>query len=723
MTRLFLCEKPSQARDIAKVLNATSKGEGYLNGSGVVVTWCYGHLLELAPPEAYDSALKTWSFDTLPILPGNWRMEVKKNARKQIGVIKKLLKMANEVVIATDADREGELIAREVLSHLRWQGPISRLWLSALDDASIRRALNVILPGRKTEPLYYAGLARSRADWLVGMNLTRLYTLIGRRQGVDGVLSVGRVQTPTLRLVVERDREIESFVPKPFWDVEADCVANNGMQFGAKWIPDENVTDPEGRCINQQAALDVAQAVSGAVGRVTSAETKQVHESPPLPFELAGLQKIASKRWGMSAAKVQELAQSLYETHKATTYPRTDCAYLPTSQFAEATQVLEALQQSDPVFGKMVQKADLTRKSKAWNDKKITAHHAIIPTMEIVDIGRMNPDELKIYDLIRRHYLAQFFPDHVYQQTNIVIRFDEHRFKTSGRVSQLPGWKKIFESVGEGQSEGEKQALPPLSEGGEVRCTEARVLDKQTKPPARYTEGTLTQAMKSVGKTVTDPRLKRVLKETSGIGTVATRAAIIEVLLQRGYIQREKRYVISTAKGRALIDVLPDEVKDPVMTALWEQALEEIAAGKSSLSDFLRRQSDWVRTVVGALRQKTGSSAPNLSEGAAPVHPCPDCAKPMRRRKGSKGYFWGCSGYPDCNTTLPDNRGKPARSSGSKPPTIKTKGKTEVKAGKNCPECGKGRLIVRTIRKGSNTGKTFLGCSGYPNCNYFSWKT
>jgi len=436
MTRLFLCEKPSQARDIAKVLNAVTKGDGCLKGDGVVVTWCFGHLMELAPPDAYDPALKTWSVDSLPILPGNhWRMEVKKSARKQFNVIKKLVKSADEVVIATDADREGELIAREVLSHLRWQGRVSRLWLSALDDASIRKAMNAILPGSKTEPLYYAGLARSRADWLVGMNLTRIYTLLGRSQGIDGVLSVGRVQTPTLRLVVDRDRAIESFVPKPYWDVEADCVTD-GSRFTTKWIPDDEVCDAEGRCINQQAARSVAQSVSGMVGQVISAESKLVK----------------------AASKVQELAQSLYETHKATTYPRTDCSWLPVSQLGEAADVLNALQQSDPVFRALAQKADLTLKSRAWNDKKITAHHAIIPTTQAVDISRMSTDEQKIYDLIRRRYLVQFFPDHIYQQTTIVLGFGEHRFKANGRVSRQSGWREVIGDSGAGGSAIARQA-------------------------------------------------------------------------------------------------------------------------------------------------------------------------------------------------------------------------------------------------------------------------
>ena len=320
--QLYLCEKPSQARDISRVLGARQKGDGCLMGDDKIVTWCFGHLLEMASPDAYDEAFKRWSFETLPIVPSRWKLEVKKDARKQFKIIQELLKKASSVVIATDADREGETIAREILELCRWQGRIERLWLSALDDSSIRKALDNILPGAKTEPLYYAGLGRARADWLVGMNLTRAYTLIGKQHGHDGVLSVGRVQTPTLNLVVERDLLIEQFKPTAYYELIAEFGTTTG-NFNAKWQPPQSVSDTEGRCTNQQAALKVAQRIDARQGTITKATTELKKEPAPLPFDLSSLQQEASRRWGMGAQEVLDTAQALYETHKALTYPRT----------------------------------------------------------------------------------------------------------------------------------------------------------------------------------------------------------------------------------------------------------------------------------------------------------------------------------------------------------------------------------------------------------------
>ncbi|MGQ0700582.1 MAG: DNA topoisomerase, partial [Panacagrimonas sp.] len=347
--RVFLCEKPSQARDIAAVLGAIQKGDGCLLGQQVAVTWCFGHLLEMAPPEAYDPAYKRWNLDALPILPGKWKSEVRKERAKQFRAIRGLLKQAREVVIATDADREGETIGREVLEALNWRGSVLRLWLSALDPASIRKALGALLPGEKTAPLYLAGLGRARADWLVGMNLTRAFTLLGPEGRTDGVRSVGRVQTPTLRLVVERDHEIENFVPQTYWDIAASCTPpTSGRYFKARWKPANVPVDAEGRCTSESAARTVAQRIAGRGGRVTLAETKRLSEPPPLPFDLSGLQQECSRRFGMGARETLDSAQRLYEQWKATTYPRTDCSYLPESQFADTAAVLAAIAASDP---------------------------------------------------------------------------------------------------------------------------------------------------------------------------------------------------------------------------------------------------------------------------------------------------------------------------------------------------------------------------------------
>src|SRR5476649_1784338 len=377
--RLFLCEKPSQGRDIAAVLGATKRGNGFLQGAGVAVTWAVGHLLETASPEAYGPQFgKPWSLNSLPILPLQWQMVVKKNTQDQFTVIEKLLKQVDEVVIATDADREGEVIARSLLDFCGWQGPVNRLWLSALDDASIRSALASIRPGADTLPLYYAGLGRSRADWLTGMNLSRLYTLKAREKGYDGVLSVGRVQTPTLALVVNRDREIASFVPKPYWLVRATLKVGE-VTFTAQWVPAKTYTDEEKRCVHQAIAHQVAQLCRQAgQAQVIEMEKKRETEATPLAFTLGTLQQACAKRWDMSPQQVLDTAQSLYETHKATTYPRTDCGFLPLTMREEIPIVLAALVKTDYSLTSLVAGLDTDIVSRIWNDKKITAHHGMI---------------------------------------------------------------------------------------------------------------------------------------------------------------------------------------------------------------------------------------------------------------------------------------------------------------------------------------------------------
>ncbi len=724
--RLYLCEKPSQARDIARVLGASHRGEGCLRGTGICVTWCFGHLLEMAPPDGYGEQYRRWRLETLPIIPADWRLQPRQAGRKQLNAIQGLLGEAREVVIATDADREGETIAREVLDLYRWQGPVARLWLSALDETSIRKALAALRPGEQTCPLYLAGLGRARADWLVGMNLTRAYTLLGRSEDHTGVRSVGRVQTPTLRIVVDRDRTIEAFVPVPYWDLIARFrPENGGPPFRARWRPPGTHCDSEGRCTNESAARQVAQQVAGARGRVTGAQTERVTEPPPLPFDLGTLQQEASRRWGMGAQETLDTAQALYETHKATTYPRTDCPYLPDNLRAEVPRVLAALRQSDPSIAERVEAADSSLRSRAWNDTKITAHHAIIPTAAPCDLSRMNEREQRIYDLVRRRYLAQFYPPHVYDRTTVTLDTAGECFQAEGRRIVAAGWWELFATEEHGeQEEDSHQTLPPLAAGDACRMSDARVEQRATRPPPRYTEGTLIAAMKHAGRLVSDPLLKKKLRETAGLGTEATRAGIIQTLLGRGFLHREKRHLVSTDTGRALIDALPAAVKDPGTTVLWEQALEDIARGRGDLYTFVSVQSRWVTELVQQV-QRTDSRPTDGHQAAAPAYVCPECGLPLRRRKGRNGFFWGCSGYPGCTTTLPDAGGKPGRQIGKTVPfqtgrSAVNRGE-DVAAGAPCPDCGKGRLVQRTLHQGRNAGRHFLGCSRFPECRFFAW--
>lgn len=377
--RLFLCEKPSQGRDIARVLGATRRGDGCLIGADSIVTWCIGHLLETAPPEAYDAQYKSWSLDHLPIIPVQWRVEVKPKTAAQFKIIKRLLSEASSVVIATDADREGEMIARELLELYQYRGPVQRLWLSALNEASIRKALSSLKSGHETFPLYHSALARSRAGWLIGMNLSRLFTLLGRRAGYDGVLSVGRVQTPTLRLVVDRDRAIASFVPVPYWNVEV-RLSSMGQRFIASWLPPSSGQDEAGRCLQQALASQAVQAISSSkTATVLSLQTEHSSEPPPLPFDLSTLQEVCSRKLGLGAQETLNIAQTLYETHKATTYPRSDCRYLPENMFNEAPMVLDALLKTDPALRTAFGCLDRSLRSRVWNDTKVARTTASFP--------------------------------------------------------------------------------------------------------------------------------------------------------------------------------------------------------------------------------------------------------------------------------------------------------------------------------------------------------
>ncbi|EDC6298806.1 DNA topoisomerase III [Salmonella enterica subsp. enterica serovar Infantis] len=651
--RLFLCEKPSQARDIAKFIDAGQRGDGFLSGPGVIVTWARGHLLEQAEPEAYGEQYgNSWRLDVLPFVPQQWKLEVKKGGRAQFSVINRLLKQVDEVVIATDADREGEVIARELLEYCRFQGRVFRLWLSALDDASIRNALANIWPSEKTEALYRAGVGRGRADWLTGMNLTRLYTLKAREAGISGVMSVGRVQTPTLAIVVRRDLEIENFIPKPYSDVIATLISDN-IAFPVKWVAAAQYCDEEGRCIQAGIAAQVVELCrQTASATVIDCQTKRQKKSAPLAFSLGSLQQACAEKFGMPAQKVLDIAQSLYETHKLTTYPRTDCGYLPVSMRDEVRAVLAALMQSDPSLKShpALAQLDISLVSRIWNDKKITAHHGIIPTKQAGDLSRLSTDERNVYQLLRQHYLAQFLPQMEVDATEATFNISGQLFRTTGNVVVVAGWKTLFtepsqtkQKSADGNDDKEAASrLPPLQAGQTCRVQGTEEKRPQTKPPVPYNDGTLIAAMTNAASFVTDAALKKVLKENAGIGTEATRAGIIDTLVKRGFLVREKKTLHSTPTGRDLISALPSALTSPGLTALWEQLLDEVAAGRVSLEAFMAKQKAWVVQLVSQ-----GKSQP-LAIKSPPGPPCPECGGRTVQRQGKNGVFFGCVNYPSC---------------------------------------------------------------------------
>ncbi|MFC6674113.1 DNA topoisomerase 3 [Marinobacterium aestuariivivens] len=719
---LYLCEKPSQAKDLAAVMGVTKRGEGCLHdGNNRTITWAYGHLLEMFMPEDYDERYKSWSLDTLPIAPESWKQKVRESSFKQYRVIESLLKKASTVFIATDFDREGEAIARSLMDRVRYSGPVKRICLTALDESSIRKALSNIRDGKDTMPLYYAALARQRADWLIGMNVSRLYTVLARQVGFDQTLHVGRVITPTVALVCQRDNEIENFKPSPFWTLTVGVSVQNG-QFKAHWISPEECSDDQGRCINKAYAEQVAAQVKGMQAVISKSETKAGKESAPLPFDLTSLQQYASKRWGYTAQQVLDATQSLYETHKATTYPRTDCRYLPESQRQEIPDILQALILSDQSVSGLVAGADSNRTSRAFNDKKVTAHHAIVPTPAKTNISAMSEVEFNLYDAIRRFYIAQFYSAFEFNRTDIEVKSGNHLFTATGKVPVKQGWKVLFNSDNESSPVGddeqdepavEQDTLPSMNQGEPALIRSSTLEDKMTRPPAHFTEASLLSAMENIARFVTEQKFRQILKDTAGLGTPATRAGIIQGAVEKGYFKRQKKLLTATEKAHALVAVLPPAIKSPGMTAAWEQELEKIATGSGNMTLFMRQISQWICTLVEQLKgnatgltQENGPLATAFSGAKPPVHDCFTCGGMMKRIRGSKGFFWGCQNDA-CKKTFRDSRGKPLDPD---------KANTPPKNAPKCPECDSPMLKRKGKPKDGKKASSFWGCSNYPDC-------
>ncbi len=691
MSICVLCEKPSQARDIANVLGARQRQEGFIEGNGYLVTWCLGHLLELAPPEHYQPNLQPWRLEVLPVIPQAWAVLPNKKTSQQLTVIKKLLKQVNHVIIATDADREGDVIGREVLDFCHYQGKIERLWLSALDDQSIKQALKDIKPNSFSINLYQAGLGRQRADWLVGMTCTMAATVQFSKG--NGVLSVGRVQSPTLKLIVDRDFVIENFKSQDYYDLLITVTHPMG-NFQAKWQVPETLADEEGHCRHRNHVEAVLLTVKDKPVQVINYSEQEKTQKPPLGLSLSVLQKLCSSKFGFTAKKTLEIAQSLYETHKATTYPRTDCQYLPSSQFSDVSTIFKHLSNKNKEYVDLIAKCNVSFTSPIWNDKKITAHHAIIPTLnDSVVISKLSDDEKKLYDLVCRTYIAQFLGDYYYLQKEVELSVESEHFKAGSHTSKSVGWKLALTNADDDEqleSLGDI-TIPTLAIDESLLCQDAIIQGKQTKPLSRFTEGTLITAMKNIASVIDDVALKKILRESAGIGTEATRANIIETLIHREYIERKGKQLISTTKGRELIRLLPSHVTNPALTANWESKLDEIAQGKYALEDFMTAQVDLLREM---LHEITAQSSSVTASKTSEYH-CTKCKSALFRRNGKFGYFWGCSGYPECKEVYKDNKGKPILNN-------------EQYA---CHNCKEGFLQLRSSKKGK-----FWGCSTYPAC-------
>ncbi|MCG9678391.1 DNA topoisomerase III [Vibrio sp. Isolate24] len=613
MSRLFIAEKPSLGRAIAAALpNPQKKEQGFIRcGNGDVVTWCIGHLLEQVEPDAYDDRYKKWNLADLPIVPEQWQLRPRKSASKQLTVVKKLLKETSEIIHAGDPDREGQLLVDEVLDYCKVsktkKEATQRLLISDLNLPAVKRALNQMRSNREFIPLSVSALARSRADWLYGMNMSRAYTLLGQKAGYHGVLSVGRVQTPVLGLVVRRDEEIENFIPREYFTLHALIPyqdGNSAFDIRARWKPSEACKpwqDEEGRVLNRKLVENVANRITNQPAKVVESEQKQTKQSAPLPYSLSALQIDAAKRFGMSAQQVLDTCQSLYEKHKLITYPRSDCRYLPMEHYGQAKSVCDAISNNCNELGQAVHGADLSLKSKAWNDKKVDAHHAIIPTPKKASVNALSGNEMKIYQQIARQYLMQFYPAAVYAEAKLVFDIAGGTFIAKGRQLVSAGWKALMGKVDD--DDAGVDAVPPLDEGTVLTCREGEIKDRKTEPPKHFTEATLLQAMTGIARFVEDKELKKILKETDGLGTEATRAGILDTLFKRQLLQRQGKTILSSPAGRGLVHALPSESTYPDMTAHWEHQLQGMAERNQAYGPFMQalqtRIDDLMHQVKG----------------------------------------------------------------------------------------------------------------------------
>ncbi len=585
-----IAEKPSVARDIAAVLGATKRKDGYIEGNGYCVTWTYGHLCSLKEPHDYDSSLKAWRMGDIPIIPEKFGIKVMEDegVKKQFAVIEKLFNEADEIVNCGDAGQEGEVIQRWVMQCAKCRKPVKRLWISSLTEEAIREGFNNLYDASKFDSLYAAGCARAIGDWLLGINATRLYTI--KFANGKGVLSVGRVQTPTLALVVKRQKEIENFVPQPYWELK---TLYRDVTFSVK----------QGRFDKKEDAEKALSEIEGKPFEVTSVETKDGKESCPKLFDLTSLQVECNKRFGYSAEQTLKIIQSLYEK-KLTTYPRVDTTFLPNDIYPKVPQILAGLvpykKFTEPLAGKKLRK-----QTSVFNDKKVTDHHAIIPTGKF--FNNFTPEEKWVYDLVTRRFIAAFYPDCKVANTVVEGKSADVEFRVSGKVILEPGWRVLFPNDKNDKKDDGDAVLPPF-EKGESGPHSPSLAEKMTQPPKYYTEASLLRAMETAGKTVEDDELRDLMKE-NGIGRPSTRAAIIETLFKRNYIVRDKKRILATQTGIELIDTIENELlKSATLTGMWEKKMRDIEHGTYSMETFMGELKDMVREVTSAVKASKGKA-------------------------------------------------------------------------------------------------------------------
>lgn len=639
------------ATDIAKALGRFERRNGYFEVGDDIVTFAVGHLLGQATPDAYGEQYgrdRPWSFDTLPIVPTAWKTFVYPETKDQLAILGQLLKTADTVVNCGDAAREGQMIVDEIIAHFGFKGRAQRLWLQSMTPEGIRKAMRQIKDNSAYANLMASAVARSRADWLFGMNLTRAFSIPWKQAGHKGALHIGRVKTPTLCFVVERELAIRSFVPKDYFLVRCEIEHPNGA-FIATWQPaeDSDFLDEEGRIASRDTAETMATWFDGMPSEIRSCETQAKAVSPPLPFSLGDLQKEANGLLGLSPSQTLEIAQALYETHKLTSYPRTDYNHLPEEEHKHAQQLIEAAMSNFGAAWPFKEEPDFTIKSPAWDSKKIGDHHAIRPTeTKDYDLNRLSKNELAVYRLVVRNFLAQFYPNYRYNATSVIVDCDGETLKATGNTPIAAGWRVLF---GQPKEDGEESALPAMKNGDLVVIGKATVEAKKTSPPPRFTGASLIDAMERAHLFVADETLKSSLKG-AGIGTPATRAGIVDELVSQGYLEIEKKHYLPTERAMLLHQAIPIALRKPDSTALIEDTLKRIESGEADPGVFLSRHVADITSMIEAAKVQVIPNAGMPKSGS--VGPaCPKCGAPMAKRKSARGDFLGCTRYPDCKHT------------------------------------------------------------------------
>jgi DNA topoisomerase-3 len=706
---LLVAEKPSVGQDLARVLPGPfKKGEGFLEGPDHVITWAVGHLVQLAEPEAYDPKFKSWRMADLPIVPERFKLVVRdERSRKQMSAVTKQLGRDDieEVVNACDAGREGELIFAYTYEKAKAKKPIKRLWLNSMTTAAMKAALASLKPAEEFARLEEAARSRSEADWIVGMNATRAAT-IRLRSSFDGAVSLGRVQTPTLAIIARREEEIKAFVPEPYWLVDAsfgaDALEGNGgprSYLGHYQAPPGSPGATKGpRLGTEEEALAIVSDCEGRPGTITKLEKKEQREKAPMLYDLTTLQREANNRFGFSAKRTLAAAQRLYEEHKALTYPRTNSRYLTTDMIDEIKPIAELVgQQSEYAKGaEYVTGLDVLPLGRVVNDEKVTDHHAIIPTRSEHPVEKMSSDDRRIYDMAVRRFLAVFHPEAVFENTRVettvtAAEGTEHIFRTRGKLLIVPGWRGVYDEIaadakadadarGE-EDEGTDQQLPRLIENESVRTDSIASARKETKPPRRYSDASLLGAMETAGKLVDDDELREAMKD-SGIGTPATRAAIIERLITVGYVERDGRALVATEKGLNVIRLLGEHaLTSPGLTGSWEQRLGKIERGEDSRKQFMADIAGFATETVHQLDE----TLKDVRIPRARLGPCPVCGHEIVENR--KGYSCWAREDPGCGFVI-----------------------WKAKAGKQLPVAIAKELIKKGYTAGVITG--FRGRSG-----------